>query len=739
MEMLNRLILLFIFISSSVFSQSTLFVDCDGTPSPENWLGDGFCDDGSYTWNGMPINFNCEEFGYDSGDCEIPLPEGVYGCTNPISPNFNPWAEYDDNSCTGISCSDGEAKIILEITLDQYPSETSWSLTDLSNDQTIESVTAGDYSYDQANQTIVYDLCVPETGVELTLSDTYGDGLEGSLYGGTNGNFVILGDLEPCGTLDTLWVLEDAAFGSNVYSSSIWLQQCDIPVVEGCTNNAYIEFNPLAAEDDGSCSTLHTVGCVDPFAFNYDSTATLNYIVPTCDYSLIIGDAGGDGWGESYLGLMQDGEPIGEYSISSGVYFDTIPIELSTSSPIHIYYFEVGSTQQSQEELEFQTMHNSFKLINSNDVITLQGGEYPFANNGQGALQPFQPPFWNVYSGLPYCGDYCEPVIYGCIYPTNEANPDIVMFNYNPEANTYDPNIEPCIPEIEGCTDASMYGYNSEANVDDGSCVPWFIGCTDSLAWNYNLLANLSNPESCLYFGCMDSLADNYNPTANVELEGTCFTTILGCTDPEAFNYNPEANTEDFSCVPIMYGCMDSLAFNYDSLANISNDACIEVVVGCMDPFAHNYDAVSNTDDGSCLYDAGCIGEPGDPYWLNDTCYAWVIVVDPYCCNSNWDDKCQELYWLCEFDSPLNIDELMEDNSIILYPNPTEDIINITSEESFELQVFDVLGSRVIYWKVESNGSPKTIKVNMSPLEDGIYNFNIRYNGRILNKKIIKQ
>ena len=69
MEMLKKLITLLTFISLSVYSQDTLFVDCDGTPSPDNWLGDGFCDDGSYTWTGAPINLNCEEFGYDAGDC----------------------------------------------------------------------------------------------------------------------------------------------------------------------------------------------------------------------------------------------------------------------------------------------------------------------------------------------------------------------------------------------------------------------------------------------------------------------------------------------------------------------------------------------------------------------------------------------------------------------------------------------------------------------------------------------
>ena len=127
MKRILYILLLFSLVSNA---QDSVFVDCYGTPSPDNWLGDGFCDDGSYTWNGSPIDFNCEEFGYDAGDCEAPAPEGVYGCTNPEAPNYNPWAEYDDNSCVGISCSNGESKMIFEITLDQYPSETGWILTD---------------------------------------------------------------------------------------------------------------------------------------------------------------------------------------------------------------------------------------------------------------------------------------------------------------------------------------------------------------------------------------------------------------------------------------------------------------------------------------------------------------------------------------------------------------------------------------------------------------------------------
>ena len=47
-----------------------LIEDCNNICAPEQWLGDGFCDDGSYEYNGNPIFFNCEEFDFDNGDCD---------------------------------------------------------------------------------------------------------------------------------------------------------------------------------------------------------------------------------------------------------------------------------------------------------------------------------------------------------------------------------------------------------------------------------------------------------------------------------------------------------------------------------------------------------------------------------------------------------------------------------------------------------------------------------------------
>jgi hypothetical protein len=195
-----------------------------------------------------------------------------------------------------------------------------------------------------------------------------------------------------------------------------------------------------------------------------------------------------------------------------------------------------------------------------------------------------------------------------------------LAYNYNPNANTADT----CIAFLYGCTDPTMFNYNPLANADDGSCLPYVFGCTDSTMFNFNPIAN----------------ADN----------NSCVPYIYGCTDPSMLNYNPEANTEDFSCIAYIYGCMDSAALNYDSLANTDNGSCIEVVYGCMDNGAYNYDVTANVNDqASCLYAASCITGPGNPYWLNDDCYSWVLSVDDYCCENEWDTICQATYNHCAY------------------------------------------------------------------------------------------
>ena len=112
-----------------------------------------------------------------------------------------------------------------------------------------------------------------------------------------------------------------------------------------------------------------------------------------------------------------------------GQYQQTFPLILDAGIPVQVYYFEIPNAQNPDpQQTTFQTMQNSFKLINADGVVLMHEGANPFANNGQGALQGFKSPFWVTYSGLPYCGDYCIPAVFGCT--------DSTAFNYLDIANT---------------------------------------------------------------------------------------------------------------------------------------------------------------------------------------------------------------------------------------------------------------------------------------------------------------
>ena len=129
---------------------------------------------------------------------------------------------------------------------------------------------------------------------------------------------------------DSLWSLDSANFGSAAYSGVIYLDVCEDPVIFGCTDPDYVEYNPEANVDNETCVNLHQLGCIDTSAFNFDTLATIEEIIPTCDYTLIIEDDAGDRWGGCYLGVAQGDSVIGEYYICL-LYTSPSPRDLSTS------------------------------------------------------------------------------------------------------------------------------------------------------------------------------------------------------------------------------------------------------------------------------------------------------------------------------------------------------------------------------------------------------------------------
>ena len=545
------------------------------------------------------------------------------------------------------------------INLDQYQGETYWTIEDTSGNMLTYGTNYGsqpDYA------SVVEQRCLPEGDLTFTIYDTYGDGLNGALWGGLDGSYYLV----QCN--DTLVYGTDAAFGND--SIHVFVSDACPPVM-GCMDPAYVEFSPLADTDDGSCNTLKIFGCTDSTMYNYDANANTMALIPNCDYVLTLYDLIGDGWVGSYLEVTQDTN-VYQFWIDTAAYTQDFIINLKSPMPVEFRFYVTSQAQLT-------TPHCGFKLTN------------PLGNTIIEVLPPFIQPMFK-YKVPTYCGNLCIEKTFGCMDPLainymDTVNTDDGSCYYLPGCNnssyleyytqgfTADYNNGDCQTEaIWGCTDSTAFNYDIIANIDNGGCIPVVLGCMESLAFNFNPLAN--TPDTCVpliygctdptmfnfssiantddggcepyVFGCTDSIMFNYNPLANSD-NSSCIPFISGCTDPSMLNYNPSANTEDFSCIAYIYGCMDSTALNFDPLANTDNNSCVEVVMGCMDPNAYNYESIANVNDSvSCLYDANCFTGPGIPYWLNDPCYAWVISVDDYCCENEWDTICQATYDYCD-------------------------------------------------------------------------------------------
>ena len=605
----------------------------------------------------------------------------IEGCMDPSYDNYNPLANIPD-VCLAIpppqdDCFDTtKTSITIEFTPDTYAGETSMSIIN-QDDSVLYDIPQGFFYSTGTGNMYTNTICVPiDDTVRFIIRDSYGDGICGSCFGGVDGYALIT---DECGdTIYSLTAGDNLNFGHEDTSDVFAMKDCSwIPVV-GCPNPGYLEFTPAAdIMNPALCVTPRVVGCMDTTMFDFNPLANVPLMEDTCDYELHLTDGGGDGWLGAYVVLAQLGNIYGPYTnVSSPV--EIISLNLKSNYPVTIIAYSQTSSDATLDQV-------GFKLINPEGNIILSGGTNPWNDR----ILTFP----DRYIGLPSCPTICDPYVYGCMDNTaynydamvNTSDgscyyapgcTDPQFLQYYTQGFTADYNDGSCQTEaIWGCTDSTAFNYDSLANLDNGGCTPVILGCMQPLAFNYNANANVDDDScvpfvygctdptmfnfdenantddgSCIpyVFGCTDSTMFNFNPLANSD-NNSCIPYIYGCTDPSMLNYNPQANTEDFSCIAYIYGCMDSTALNYDPLANTDNGSCIEIIMGCMDPNAYNYESIANVNDSlSCLYSAGCITGAGNPYWLNDPCYAWVLSVDDYCCENEWDTICQATYDYCD-------------------------------------------------------------------------------------------
>ena len=351
--------------------------------------------------------------------------------------------------------------------------------------------------------------------------------------------------------------------------------------------------------------------------------------------------------------------------------------------------------------------------------------------------------------------------------------------NYNEFANVDDGS---CI--IFGCTNQISFNYNANATEDDESClnaisveydtVPTnnainYIVIDDSLTVTLGDSEISSNVDILGVFQVVNGelYCVGYNPweedldiaiwlddTSTPEVDGYVSnqpTYWMVNQNSTGVNYLLEVTINEFNVITNInvnsnytFGCTESDAFNYNSAEGVIDDgSCIDVVVGCTDENACGYDSAANTEDGSCYNLTVDINVSAENTLsvnvestntidvLTNPIYTWyldgietggvingvIIQSGEYTLTVTDDLGCEQSSSALQ--ANLSFKDII-DNNILVYPNPANKVINITSNNSniYSFELYNAIGELMLS---KSDINSKVMSINRNELNSGIY------------------
>ena len=359
--------------------------------------------------------------------------------------------------------------------------------------------------------------------------------------------------------------------GPNFYAYGAWKlaprDSSDV-VRLGCMNSEFPNYDPLAAEDDGSCANVE--GCTDPTADNYDPASTvddgscmitgctdtdaLNYNPnttnednSTCYYtlpSIIINEI-------HYNPCSNQGDDF-EWEFCELLNLGDLPADISG------FNFINGASGEDQVGLVFPegtTMGpGEFIVItvagglgtpnyegNGYQVFTMEIGN--FSNSGESV--GIQDAWGNVIDQVEYSDEGAWPADgFGILGSVLIASPDggCASLEYIPEI------LVEYLAGVPGMD--NEFGSNWQASWVDGGTPgapnSSAFGCNDATACNYNPTAYLANNDVCDYdcYGCTYPTAENFNSGASFD-DGTCEFSIAENDCPSDINGDGTVSTGD--------------------------------------------------------------------------------------------------------------------------------------------------------------------------------------------------
>jgi hypothetical protein len=88
------------------------------------------------------------------------------------------------------------------------------------------------------------------------------------------------------------------------------------------------------------------------------------------------------------------------------------------------------------------------------------------------------------------------------------------------------------------------------------------------------------------------------------------------------------------------------------------------------------------------------------------------------------------MYDYCQAGWPTSIDDITS-MGIMVYPNPTGDMLNIDTRLDIEVEIYDLTGKLMT--------KEKSKRIDMTSYSNGVYNLILIYNNKRFNSRVIKQ
>lgn len=436
----------------------------------------------------------------------------------------------------------------------------------------------------------------------------------------------------------------------------------------GCTDAAADNYDPLANQDDGSCSYSNPpandlCGNAIPLTCNTTIIGSTGLASAT-GAPAACGISATDPSGVWYT-IAGDGQ-VHTLSTCGSVTDTRIEVVSSTGGCAGPFTCVIGEDNDGTDE-----GCGFFEADDASVVFTSTPGLTYYVYITTGALDVNNDGVDDLFDGA-FTIDYeCAPLVQGCTDPC--------ACNYNPSANISTPTCE-----FFSCVGCALGEFTLMLNMDDSFGDGWngadytiedldgnmvTTGSLDDAQCSSDLDNNIGPDFGfdmiCLPIGCytitvgggvwdteitwnlMDDGGTVLASGADESIDFTVGPGTCGCTDPGACNFDPNAATDDGTCEYVTCaGCTDVTACNFNPDATIpaNNLCCFDNCVTLLmnDEFGDGWNGAvatitnlaTGTVAGTATLNEGVFGLA--PFCLEDGCYSITVSAGVWPAEVDW-------------------------------------------------------------------------------------------------------